>query len=678
MSLPATSRRIWLFEAALVVWIAAVLVRLVCLQVVDYSWLAHKAERQQSRTIEVQGPRGILYDRNLHPLAMSLEVDSVFAVPSQLEDAGRAARQLSRIVHLDARDLAGRFATARNFCWVARKVTAEEARRIRALHLQGIYFEKESKRFYPKGELAAQVLGYVGMDGQGLGGLELEFGQELMGQTGRMLVEVDARGRAYNQFERPPEAGENLVLTLDQNVEYIAQQELDKEVALSHARRGTVIVENPANGQILAIATSPTFNPNEYRTTSPKDMTDAAISDVYEPGSVFKLVTISAALDQRLAQPNELINCQMGSILVGGRVIHDHARYGLLTVSEVLQHSSDVGAIKLGLRLGDQKLYDYIRDFGFGQPTGIELPGESRGMVRPPPRWTKMSIGAISMGQEIAVTPIQVIGMVATFADEGIYHPPHIILDRFRGDTPPKAESALQPEGRHVVSAETANEMKTMMEKVILDGTGREAQLDGYTAGGKTGTAQKVDPGARVYSKNHYVASFAGFAPLRDPAVAILVVIDSPEGLHEGGEVAAPVFRAIAQRVLPYLGVPHDVPIAPALLRAHASPPAAELADASEEVAELPPASAEPASPSPEADNNEDGAAASSGTVVLDYEGGIMVPDFRGRSLRSVAQTCEDLGLEPVLQGEGAAQEQKPAAGTRVVPGAKVTVWFGQ
>lgn len=664
------SRRVWLLEAALAVWILAILTRLFCLQVVDYHWLERKADRQQSRTIEVTAPRGVIYDRHLHPLAMSLEVDSVFAMGSQLVDPARAARQLARALHLDARDLAGRLEATRGFCWVARKVTAEQARRVRALHLRGVYFEKEGNRFYPKGRLAAQVLGYVGMDGSGLGGLELEFDRELRGHAGQELVEVDAHGRAYHQVELAPEPGESLVLTLDQNIEYIAQQELNRAMAATHARRGTVIVENPANGQILAMANAPSFNPNDYRSTPQADMSDAAITDVYEPGSVFKLVTLSAALDQHLARPDELVNCQMGSILVGGRIIHDHARYGLLTVSQILVDSSDVGAIKLGLRLGDQRFYDYIRGFGFGQATGIALPGESRGMVRPPSHWTKMSIGALSMGQEIAVTPLQVAGLAATIADGGVYHSPRVILDRFRGDAPASVPAAPELAGQRVVSAETANEMKAMMEQVILAGTGREAQLDGYTAGGKTGTAQKVDPGTHAYSKNHYVASFAGFAPLRDPAVAILVVLDSPVGQHEGGEVAAPVFRAVAQRVLPYLGVPHDVPVTPGLERARAPLPASELTDDSEEMADLPAEAPAPNTESP-------ATAAPGGTVVVDYDGGVAVPNFSGQSLRQVAARCEALGIELQIEGDGTARAQQPSAGVKLPAGGKVTVWFG-
>ena len=643
-----------MLELGLALWALVVIARLAGLQIGDYAALSARAQRQQSRTIEVSAPRGVIYDRNLHPLAMSLRVDSVFAVPARLTHPRHEARVLARILHLDARDLEGRFASSRDFCWVARQITASQSRRVRAARLAGIYFQKESRRFYPKGDLAAQVLGYVGMDGRGLAGIELAQDQWLRGRPGRMLVRVDAHGHAYSQTERPPRRGRRLVLTLDENIEYIAQQELDRAMRKTHARQGTVVIEDPRTAQILAIANAPTFNPNDFATTPERDMTDAAVSDVYEPGSVFKLVTLSAAINQGLTNPQQIVFCGDGSIMVGGMLIHDHARFGDLSVTGILVNSSDVGAIKLGLRLGPKMLYRYIRAYGFGSPTGIGLPGESPGIVRPVDQWLPMTIGAVSMGQGIAVTPLQVISMVSAIADGGVYHRPRLILGG-----PPAAPGAKLFAGRRIIRPRVAREMTGMMRQVVLRGTGVTAQMPGYSDGGKTGTSQMVNPGAHAYSQRDYVASFAGIAPLHHPVIAMLVVLYAPQTNHEGEYAAAPVFRAIAQRVLPYLGVPQDLPGNSPALEAAAPPPSpAHLAPA--RVAAPP-----PSAPAPRP-----------GIVVVSL-GGAM-PNFRGRPLRAVAQQCAALGLRPRLLGHGEAIAQRPAAGAALAPRQRVTIWFGR
>src|SRR5690349_20308296 len=534
---------------------------MVQLQIFDYGETAQHAQRQQQRTIEVAPRRGLIFDRSGHELAMSIGVDSIFAVPSEIPDPDTAATLLAHILKLEPAELRARFHAAKTFCWVARKVDAEASDRVRALNLRGIYFQKESKRFYPKRELAAQVLGYVGMDDEGLSGIEREFDEQLRGQPGRMLISVDARKRWFGRVERQPEPGENVVLTIDQTIQYIAEKELENAVRENGAAAGTVIVENPHTGEILALANRPTFNPNLTKKIRPQELNNRAISDIYEPGSTFKLVTLSAALDQHLTRPSELVDCQMGSIIVAGRRIHDWHRYGVLSVADILAHSSDVGTIRIGLRLGDDRLYHYMRAYGFGSQTGIELPGETRGMTKPVSRWSKVSIGAISMGQEIGVSPLQLASMVSTIANDGLYVPPRIVA----GTTAPRSTPqliAFHPAlGRRVISSLTAAEMKHMMEGVVLRGTGKKAILDGYSSAGKTGTAQKIDASGR-YSHRQHIASFAGFAPVNDPAVTVLVVLDSPAGGYPhdgGGEAAAPVFARIAQQVLAYMNVPHDV-----------------------------------------------------------------------------------------------------------------------
>lgn len=653
----------------MVLWALVVLARLFWLQVLDHHQLDLRARQQQQRTVDVRAHRGAIYDRNLTPLAMSLPVRSLYASPRQVKHPGVEARALAPLLGLDAADLRRSLGSHHGFVWVARQVTDAQAHAVAVLHLPGIFSQPASRRFYPEGDLAASVLGYVGVDGHGLGGLEYSFDRLLHGHNGRALEEVDAHGQSYSQVEQPPREGGNLILTIDQNIQYIAQQELDQQVKAEHALRGMVVVQNPQTGAILALANSPSFNPSDYQSTPAARLGDSAISDPYEPGSVFKLVTISAALQQGLVTPTELINCQMGAIRLGGITIHDHAPFGIITVTDILKHSSDVGAIEIGLKLGPQMFYRYIRAYGFGQLTGVRLPGESPGILRPPARWSAVSIGAISMGQEIAVTPLQEVSMVSALADGGVYHAPRLVLGTFHGALPAHAPAYQPPPGHRVVSAFVANEVKQMMAQVVLGGTGRKAQLDGYTVAGKTGTAQKADPRTHRYSKNNYVASFVGFSPINSPAVTILVVIDSPHhGSYEGGDVSAPVFKRIAERVLPYLGVPHDVPpspVPPMHVARQAAPRAAPQPHRSIAAAPAPVRPAEtPANMA----------------VVLDYHGGnaaVRVPDFRGRSLRSVSAACQRLGLALTLQGDGVARAQSLAPGTRVAPGSSIAVRFG-
>ncbi len=665
-SSPHARYRLLTLQAGLLVWAAIVVGRLFWLQVMDHAWLERRARQQQQHSVAVTPQRGTIYDCNLTPLAMSLPVVSLYANPHQVTHPANEAEALAPILGLNRGELARSLSADRGFVWVARQIPANQARAVAALHLPGIFSQPTTRRFYPKGELAASVLGFVGLDGHGLDGLERQYDAQLSGRSGRAVLEVDAHGRAYSQIERPPVEGENLVLTIDQNIQYIAQQELDRTVRRTHARDGVAIVENPRNGEILALADSPSFNPDDFEHTPASRLGDAAVESPYEPGSVFKLVTLSAALQQGLITPDELINCQMGSIVVGGRLIHDHAPFGIITVTDILKHSSDVGAIKIGLKLGDREFYHYIRAYGFGRRTGIGLPGESAGIVWPLRDWLPMSIGAVSMGQEIAVTPIQVIAMASSLANGGVYHAPRIVLDKFRGARPAQPPAFTPAPGRRIVSAFVANEMKQMMAQVVLAGTGRWAQLDGYTAGGKTGTAQMVDPGKHAYSKRNYVASFVGFAPLNDPAIVCLVVIAAPRGGHEGGQVAGPVFKAIAERVLPYLGVPHDVP-----LQVHPAPIRIAAADAVEESQPIgpPPTPAPPLAAAPEPTGSEV-------VVATGPPAGIALPDFRGQSVRAVTALCQRLGLALALQGNGVAQAQSPAAGTRLRRGATVVVRF--
>ncbi len=569
------------------VWVATIGGRLVWLQVVQHAVWVDRAERQQHSAFALAPQRGVLYDRNLRELAMTVSVDSIYADPTELgENRKAAAEMLAQVVHSDAGDnftseqqMLARFNDSKNFAWVARRVDAETANRVRELNLKGVYFQKEFKRFYPNNDLAAQVLGYVGTDDTGLGGLEQEFDDEMHGTPGHMLTAVDAKRHVMGSVENEAMPGENLVLTIDSNIQYMAERALDAQMAKVKAAHGTVVVQDPHTGQILALAISPRFNPNDSRHMEPGSLTDLAVSDVYEPGSTFKLVTYSAAIDAAGVEPTDMVDCQGGAMTMDGRTLHDAAsdrgpKDGVMTVEHALEISSDVGAAKMALKIGSDTFYKYMKAYGFGDRTGIELPSETRGLLRPPRRWGATSILSLAIGQEVGVTPIQLVTMVSTIANGGVYMPPHILLqstDAMKGDArlqPVAFHPANQlpvnlPEGAHRVIRElTAAKMRSMMQGIVLEGTGMPAQLNGYSAGGKTGTAQKVDTETHTYSHTKLVASFAGFAPVSSPAVSIAVIIDTPTvGSLYGTTVSAPVFHVLAQQVLEYLGVPYDQPV---------------------------------------------------------------------------------------------------------------------
>jgi cell division protein FtsI (penicillin-binding protein 3) len=721
--------RLYLLSAVLVLWCVAICGRLVFLQIFSYGKFVKQAGHQQQRAIPLAAKRGVIYDRAGHELAMSVLVDSAFAVPTEVKDLPTAVSLITRITGDDYNVVLADCRAHKTFCWVARKANDEIIQRINSLKLQGIHFQKEPKRFYPARDLAAQVLGSVGMEDSGQSGIEHEFEDELRGRAGKMFISVDARRQWFADVETQPDPGDNLVLTLDKNIQYIAEKELDQAIHDTQAIAGTVIVENPHTGEILALANRPTFNPNLRRQITPGALTNRAVSYAYEPGSTFKLVTISAALEEKVTNPDEVFDCQMGSIVYNGMRIRDSKPHGLLPVWGVLAESSDVGSIKIALRLGEDRFYKYIRAFGFGQQTGIELPGETRGMTKPVSRWSKVSIAAISMGQEIGISPLQLTSLISTFANDGVWVAPRIVAGRVQPRGTPQTV-AFHPGASHrVISSYTAAEMRSMMQKVVLEGTGRKAILEGYSSAGKTGTGQKVDPATGVYSKTKYIGSFAGFAPLNNPQIVVAVILDSAVGLHQGGQIAAPVFRRISQQVLEYWHVPHDLPLAPQhqLLLAkmkekdleEGTPDhpgetleTAEVNGDSSESTKSPslaqspmPANVgsdgdvvqaamrEPVSqnllptsdhPAISSKTPEPGIAAqvrlpSSGTVVLDVEqGGIEVPSFVGKTVRGAVESAQEIGLELDAVGSGVARQQTPAAGTHVAAGARVTVQFGR
>ena len=668
-----------LFVAAFIgFWMLIVCFRLIHLQFSQHEGLANRARQQQQNTVETSPQRGELLDRQERQLARSVQTVSLFLDPDGIDDAtlDRNAQQIAQSLGLKSAELAKQFREAhaekKRFVWIARRLDADLGTKIVALNLPGIHAQLEPKRYYPNGSLAAHILGYVGLDGQGLGGVEQFYNKKIAGEAGRLFLEKDANGKSYESYEIASKPGQSVVLTIDQSIQYQAEQALQAAVQRSRAKSGTVIVLDPRNGEILALANAPTFDPNRVADAKAETRSNWALQNIYEPGSTFKIVAFAAALEKKLARIDERIDCQMGAITVAGRVVRDHSAFGTLTIPEALAKSSNVAAIKLGIRVGDPTMYDYIKRFGFGSRTGIELPGETAGLLRKVERWQPSSIGSIAIGQEIGVTPVQMVAAFGALANDGVRITPHLIREVRNAEG--TVVYRAQPEERRVINAETAIALRGMLEGVTLRGTAKAAQLDGYSAAGKTGTAQKIDPKTRAYSATKHVASFVGFAPVSNPQVAIIVVVDEPAGAYHGGDVAAPIFREVAELILPTLGVMPDIEVksVPELVAKVIDDPE-RAAKQREEQAQ---SEQERKATMPTVDSN----GGRSGEVVYAAatKKAMLMPDLRGRSVRDVARTCAQLGLQVEARGEGRVLKQSPEAGTEVSTGQLVYVDFGR
>jgi cell division protein FtsI/penicillin-binding protein 2 len=668
-----------LFVAAFIgFWMFVVSARLIYLQFSQHEGLANRARQQQQNSIETSPQRGELLDRQERQLARSVQTVSLFLDPDGLDAAtlDNNAKQLAQVLSLKHADLANEFHEAqsqnRRFIWIARRLDSDLGAKVIALNLPGIQTRLEPKRYYPNGPLAAHVLGYVGLDGQGLGGLEQFYNSKIAGEPGRLFLEKDANGKPYESYEIASKPGQTVVLTIDQSIQYQAEQALQAAVERSRAKSGTVIVLDPRNGEILALANAPTFDPNKVAEAKPETRSNWALQNIYEPGSTFKVVAFSAAIEKKLARVDDRIDCQMGAITVAGRVVHDHHAFGSLTIAEALAKSSNVAAIKLGLRVGDETMYDYMKRFGFGSKTGIELPGETVGILRKVERWQPSSIGSIAIGQEVGVTPVQMVSAFGALANDGVRVAPHLIREVRNADG--TVVYRAEPEQRRVISAETAITLRGMLEGVTLNGTAKKAQLDGYSAAGKTGTAQKIDPKTRSYSATKFVGSFVGFAPVSNPQVVIIVVIDEPGGAYHGGDVAAPVFREVAEQILPTLGVMPDIEVksVPELVAQVSENPesAAKLRDEQVQSEQQRRATL------PTVDSN--GGRGGEVVYAVATKKAMLMPDLRGRSVRDAARTCAQLGLQVEARGEGRVLKQNPSAGTEVNTGQLVYIDFGR
>ena len=569
-----SARRLRWLLWSLLLWVSVIFSKLISLQVLHHDELVKAAEQQQQKTVEIAAARGTIFDRTGQPLAKTLPAESICVNPQKIPDAGVAADLLSRILDLKRSALYDRITMAKSrnsgFLWVKRKVSAEEAERVRSLKLDWVEFRPEMRRFYPHGELASHVLGSTGIVDpddvieHGNGGVEMSFDDELSGRPGLARVYNDVRQNAYDSVvSRPPEPGTNLTLTLDPNLQYEAERAVAAAVAKSSAKTGSIVVLNPYNGDILAMANYPAYDPNGVQDGVKETMgarSNLSVATPFEPGSVFKVITLAAALETTNLTPETMINCGNGTINLFGRVIHDHAHYASLSMADVLAKSSNIGAINIGLKVGEKNLYEYVRRFGFGRKTGIELPGESAGMLRRLSQWEPSSIGSVAMGHEVGATSIQLALAGAIVANGGMRVKPRLILARQK---PGGVEERTAPEKpERVIRPETAITMRQMMEGVVLRGTGKGlANLRGYTSGGKTGSAQIYDFKAKAYT-HHYNASFLGFAPVTNPQIVIAVTLIGTSGgsAGYGGPVAAPVFRTVATSALRMLDVPKDLP----------------------------------------------------------------------------------------------------------------------
>jgi cell division protein FtsI (penicillin-binding protein 3) len=660
--------RVTLVIGGTFLWGGIILIRLAQLQVFGHDAFVQLAMSSQQMTRDIHPPRGVIYDAHMDELATSVTVSTVAARPRSITDKARAAQSLASILNLDPKELAARMSDPAHqyFMVVKRRIDPKDEGRVEALGIDGVYLVEESMRVYPNRELASQTLGFVNMNGDGGAGIEMQYDQLLKGTPGQISFDVDARGRSFRgQVEKPPVQGHSLVLSIDRSIQYIAERELAAGVLDAGAADGVAIVMETDTGKILALAGYPNFNCNIYNDYAPELWRDRAVSDFIEPGSTFKVVVATAALEAGLTRPDEPIDCQMGSLLVGRHVFHDHKPYGILTFDEVLEYSSNIGAAKLGLRLGEKRLYEALRTFGFGSKTGIDLPGEIVGLVRDPQQWSGLSVAAISFGQEVGVTSMQILTAFNAIADGGIRVRPSVV-DRII-DQNGNLVKINETEKTRIMRPETAAAVRDAFEGVVLRGTGKQAALEGYRVAGKTGTAQKIVGGH--YSNSKYVASFIGFAPLPRPRITVLVQIDEPKGAIYGGDVSAPVFRKITQEALLQLHIPPD-PTLPLKIQKIDSRVVADSADFLPNATPFLPLMAPPEK---HEGVNPDG------TITVRAESfSVTVPDFSGMSKRSVARLCQELGIRIQTSGAGIAVFQLPPAGTQIAGGDSCAVTFAR
>ena len=690
---PLANRRLRILARATFIWGLLILYRLVSLQIFRHDEFQKLAQQQQDREVEIQAPRGIIYDRTRRPLAMSLPVDSVCINPLRVPDLALAADLLSRVLEIDGDVLLGKMASAvdnhRGFLWVKRKITPEESVKLRSYNLDWVEFRTESRRFYPKDTVGANLLGGVDHAERGNAGIELSMNEQLEGKPGVMRTTSDVKQRVVDlQIFTDPQPGRDVTLSIDERIQHVAERELAIAIGRTHAKTGSLVVMDPKTGEVLAMASYPSFNPNvpPVKGETLETRTNLPVSSPFEPGSVFKVITLSAALETTNIRPGTIINCGNGKITLFKRVIHDHHSYASLSMADVLAKSSNIGAINIGLRVGEKNLYEYVKRFGFGKSTGIPLPGESSGRLRPLKQWIPSSIGSIAMGHELSATTLQLAQASAVIANGGMLVKPRMTLKppRSGDNVPAPIEPYVEPV--RVLQPETAITMRQMMEGVVLYGTGKKSRLDGYTSGGKTGTAQIYDVKARAYT-HKYNSSFMGFAPLNNPAIVVVATLNGTALM--GGDASAPVFKAVATAALRFLDVPKDLP------DFVATPDDGKTESNDLAIADL-------GGGNPLDDDEQPAQVAGVGTAaapaaprlpaqmtgpvievppVLRKEAvltGPRAPNFNGKTLRDVLEQSAALGIQVQFSGSGLAAAQQPAPGTPLRQGERIRVQFAR
>ncbi len=635
--------RILLVLVFLFVAYGAIFARAFYIQVIEGVELERKARNQHQKTIRVESKRGEIFDRNLEELAVSIKVDSVFARSGAIDSPARVARAAARALSMSRTGIERKLRSHRRFEWIKRQVDLTDRQREILSRLEGIGIVKESRRYYPNGPLAANLLGFVGVDSKGLEGVELLYDRFLRGGSRRIRGEKDAKGRVM-LFEdinrRVPLEGMDVVLTIDKTIQYITEKALSRGVKASGAKSGMAIVMDPFTGEVLAMAVYPTYDPNHIERFRPPDWRNRAITDIFEPGSTFKIFPLAAALEEGVVEPNDIFYCENGTYRVADRTFHDVKRFGWLSVAQIIKYSSNIGIAKVGALLGERRLYRYLRAFGFGTKTGIDLPGESRGLLPHYSTWSGVTINTMSFGHGVSVTGIQLVTALSAIANGGFLMKPFVV----KSIKDPYGNVVLESNPvilRRVISGDTAKTVTRILKGVTRHGgTGVRAAIEGFEVAGKTGTAQKPDLERGGYKKGAYIASFLGFAPADTPRLAVLVSIDEPEKHFAGGIVAAPVFKEIVSQSLAYLGVfpAEKVRSGPRVMKASVDIPAVGRGD-------------EPVSTS-------------------------VMPDLRGMSMRRVLRLATAMSMDVDIRGSGRAFMQRPGPGKRVDPGSTVTVWF--